>query len=75
MSKQGYIKTEHKESFYARHQWKICGGIILVSAGVIAVPYIRQEIADYHLMLVKVAESQRLLEALAYNEGIEEVLA
>lgn len=71
----GYIKAEHKDPFLERHN----KGIIVLSAiavaGFIFAPRIRTEIADYHLMQVKVAESLALLEAIAEDHGIQEVTA
>lgn len=73
---QGYIRGEFKKSsFFDRHKVAINVFAWLTVAGAIATPSIRREIADYHLMQVKVAETLALVEAIAYDHGIQEVVA
>lgn len=41
-------------------------------AVVLAAPYIRQEIADYHLMQVKIGEIERLVSCMAFGDELRD---
>ena len=79
MSKQE--KTKHSTRFFnfvERNNKTILAIEAVLVVGYFVAPTVRKEIADYHLMQVKIDETLRLVEAIAFDEepvNIKEVNA